>query len=146
MWFDNQEKEDSAGFADPVGDAVMAFAGAVITRPTCLPDLGEQGRHAAGVGLIMSDLSIQRDMRRQLAEKEFEETLRAYAIDTGTNMFGDGRKFQFGGAYNLISSVKMTFEKLAEEFDCEDYAKVAEELQKVELMADLPYWHPEDAE
>ena len=72
----------------------------------------------------MSDLSIARDMRRQLAEKAFEETLKAYALDTGHNRFGDGRKFQFGGAYNLISSVKILFEKLAEETGCEDYAKV----------------------
>jgi hypothetical protein len=93
----------------------------------------------------MSDLSIQRDMKRQLAEKAFDAMLREYALDTGSNLFGDGRKYQFGGAYNLISSVKMTFEKLAEEFDCEDYAKVAEKLAEVELMADLPYWHPEEA-
>ena len=93
----------------------------------------------------MSDLSIARDMRRQLAEKAFEETLKAYALDTGHNRFGDVRKFQFGGAYNLISSVKMAFEKLAEETGCEDYAQVAEELQKVELMADLPYWSPQEA-
>lgn len=93
----------------------------------------------------MSDLSIQRDMRRQLAEKDFEATLRAYALDTGHNSFGDGRKYQFGGSLNLISTVKTLFENLAEEFVCEDYATVAEKLAEVELIADLPYWHPEDA-
>ena len=84
-------------------------------------------------------------MRRQLAEKAFEATVREYILDTGRNSFGDGRKYQFGGAYNLISTVKSAFEKLAEETGCEDYAKVAEELQKVELMADLPYWSPQEA-
>jgi hypothetical protein len=93
----------------------------------------------------MSDLSIQRDMKRQIREKEFEATLREYILDTGHNEFGDGRKYQFGGALNLISSVKMVFEKLAEGFDCEDYATVAEKLLAVETEADLPYWHPEDA-
>ena len=93
----------------------------------------------------MSDLSIQRDVRRQLAEKEFETTLKAYALDTGHNSFGDGRKYQFGGALNLISTVKTLFENLAEEFDCADYAAVAEKLLEVELIADLPYWHGEDA-
>jgi hypothetical protein len=93
----------------------------------------------------MSDLSIQREMKRQLAEKQFEETLKAYALDAGLNSFGDGRRFQFGGAYNLISSVKMIFTELAEETGCDDYATVAERLAEVELMADLPYWHPEAA-
>lgn len=93
----------------------------------------------------MGDLSIQRDMRRQLDEKAFDETLKSYALDTGHNSFGDGRKFQFGGAYNLISSVKMTFEKLAEETGCADYQTVADKLAEVELMADLPYWHPQEA-
>lgn len=93
----------------------------------------------------MRDLSIQRDMRRQLAEKQFEETLKAYALDTRHNSFGDGRKFQFGGAYNLISSIKITFAQLAEETGCDDYQVVADKLLEVELIADLPYWHPGDA-
>jgi hypothetical protein len=93
----------------------------------------------------MSDLSIQRDLRRQLAEKEFEAALKAYATDDGNNSFGDGRRFQFGGAYNLISSVKMIFANLAEETGCDDYQVVADKLAEVELIADLPYWHPGEA-
>ncbi len=93
----------------------------------------------------MSDHSINRAAQMQLAEKAFEDSVRGYILDSGSNSFGDGRKYQFGGAYNLVSTIRSAFEKLAEEFDCEDYAKVAEELQKVELMADLPYYHMVDA-
>ncbi len=94
----------------------------------------------------MSDISIARDMKRELAEKQFEATLREYILDNGTNEFGDGRKYRFGGAYNLISSVRMVFAELAEETGCQDYATVAEKLAEVETAADLSYWHPGDAE
>lgn len=30
MWFDQQDQDNSASYADPVGDAVFAFAGAFI--------------------------------------------------------------------------------------------------------------------
>lgn len=95
-------------------------------------------------GAVVSDLSIQRDMHRQIAEKSFEATLRAYILDSAVGLSRD-RKYQFGGAYNLISSVKATFEKLAEETGCAYYQTVADKLAEVELMADLPYWHPEAA-
>lgn len=92
----------------------------------------------------MSDLSIQRDMQRQINEKAFEATLRAYMLDSATGLSRD-RKYQFGGVLNLISTVRGLLEDMANEFDCKDYATVAEKLLAVEEQADLPYYHMEDA-
>ncbi len=85
----------------------------------------------------MSDLSIQRDMKRHLAEKEFDAMLRRYVLDL--------KHFQFGGPLNLISTIRTLFEQLAEEMECSDYATVAKKLLAVELEADLPYWSPKEA-
>ncbi len=93
----------------------------------------------------MSDLSIAREMKRQLAEKEFEALVKKYILDVGSNSFGDGRHFQFGGALNLISTVRAAFADLAEETGCIDYMTVAEKLAAVEAEADLAYWHPSEA-
>ncbi len=92
----------------------------------------------------MSDLSIKRDMQRQLAEKAFEATVREYILDTGIKSFGDGRKYQFGGAYNLISTIRAVFADLADQTGCDDYATVAGMLMEVEHEADLPYSHMEE--
>lgn len=92
----------------------------------------------------MADLSIQRDMQRQLNEKGFEATLRAYMLDSASGLSRD-RKYQFGGVLNLISTVRGLLEEMADEFDCKDYSTVAEKLLAVEEQADLSYYHMEDA-
>lgn len=92
----------------------------------------------------MADLSIQRDMERQINEKGFEATLRAYMLDSASGLSRD-RKYQFGGVLNLIATVRGLLEDMADEFDCKDYATVAADLLLVEERADLPYYHMKDA-
>ena len=89
----------------------------------------------------MSNYSIERQAARILAEKEFEAKVREYILDNGRNEFGDGRKFQFGGAHNFLSTVESVFSKLAKEFDCPDYEQVAVLMQDVLNESDLPYKH-----
>jgi len=78
-------------------------------------------------------------IKRQEREAEFDAMVRAYLIDNGSNMYGDNRRFRFGGALNLISTVRKAFEDRYELTGCADYEKVASELAKVEAMADLCY-------
>ena len=87
--------------------------------------------------------SIEADAQRRINEKAFEATIRAYILDGET---GQPRKYQFGGAHNFISTCKNAFEKLAEDFDCKEYAKVAEALAEVELMSDQFYEHGKEPE
>lgn len=85
----------------------------------------------------MSDLSIDREAQRRINEIEFDAELWSYIIE-------GKRKFQFGGPLNLISTLRTMFEKLSEEYNCDDYSTVAAMLLEVEHEADLPYLHRED--
>lgn len=82
----------------------------------------------------MSNYSIERQAARILAEKEFEAKVREYILD-------NGRKYQFGGAHNFLSTVESVFHKLAEEFGCSDYEQVAVLMQDVLNESDLPFTH-----
>lgn len=78
---------------------------------------------------------IQQDER----EAEFTAMVREYLADTGYNAYGDGRKYRFGGAINLIVTVRLAFEARYTATGCEDYKRVADALTQVEAMANLPY-------
>jgi hypothetical protein len=88
-----------------------------------------------------TDYKIARAAAQRLAEQQFEATMREYILDNGRNMFGDGRKYQFGGAHNFLSTVESVFHKLAEEFGCADYEQVAVLMQDVLNESDLPFTH-----
>lgn len=88
-----------------------------------------------------NEYSIERAAARQILEKEFEAKLREYILDNGRNQFGDGRKYQYGGAHNFLSTVQTTFEKLGEEFNCPCYKVVAVAMQDVLNISDRGYQH-----
>lgn len=90
---------------------------------------------------MTNDYKIGRAAAQRLAEAQFEATLREYILDSGRNSFGDGRKYQWGGAHNFLSTVESVFSKLAKEFDCPDYEQVAVLMQDVLNESDLPYKH-----
>jgi hypothetical protein len=88
-----------------------------------------------------TDYKIARAAAQRLAEQQFEATLREYILDSGLNSFGDGRKYQWGGTHNFLATVASVFSKLAVEFDCPDYKRVAVLMQDVLNESDLPFAH-----
>lgn len=90
---------------------------------------------------MTNDYKIGRAAAQRLAEQQFEATLREYILDSGRNSFGDGRKYQFGGAHNFLSTCESVFSKLAKEFDCANYEQVAVLMQDVVNESDLPFQH-----
>lgn len=79
----------------------------------------------------------ERDIKRRQREQDFDRMLTEYLAD-GQAIPGN-KRFQFGGSLNLVSSVRIAFFRRFEETGCTDYEKVANELAKVEAMADLCY-------
>ena len=82
---------------------------------------------------------------REEREREFESDVRDYLMDKGTNEFGDGRRFRFGGAHNLITTVRKAFETAYEETGIMAYSDVAEALTEVEKVADVDYGDAREA-
>lgn len=80
----------------------------------------------------------ERDILCREREKDFDRMVREYLID-GHDPDPRRRRFQFGGALNLISTIRKAFIDRFDETGCTDYEKVADELAKVEAMADLRY-------
>lgn len=81
----------------------------------------------------------EREIKRREREKDFDRMVREYLADNGIDSYGSNRKYQFGGALNLISTVRLAFIARFEATGCTDYEKVADELAKVEDMANLCY-------
>lgn len=79
----------------------------------------------------------EREIKRREREKDFDRMVREYLAD-GQAIPRD-KRFQFGGGLNLVSAVRIAFIRRFEETGCTDYEKVADELAKVEAMADLCY-------
>ncbi len=82
---------------------------------------------------------------REERERNFESDVRDYLMDNGTNASGDGRRFRFGGAHNLITTVRKTFETAYEETGIMAYSDVAEALTEVEKVADVDYGDAREA-
>ncbi len=76
---------------------------------------------------------------REEREREFESDVRDYLMDNGTNEFGDGRRFRFGGAINLLATVRMAFADAYKATDIPGYQYVASELERIELNANFDY-------
>jgi hypothetical protein len=90
---------------------------------------------------MTTDYKISRAAAQRMAEAQFEATLREYILDNGKNSFGDGRKYQWGGAHNFLATCESVFSKLAKEFDCADYEQVAVMMQDIVNECDLPFAH-----
>jgi hypothetical protein len=78
-------------------------------------------------------------------ERNFESDVRDYLMDNGSNEFGDGRRFRFGGAHNLVATVRKAFENAYEETGIMAYSDVAEALTEVEKVADVDYGDAREA-
>lgn len=78
MWFDPQDTEDSAGYADPLMDSVFAIMAAVIVAVVALMVRG---------GAVMSRAEILAERDAALEEAA---TLRA-ALDAKIDIAGDAR-------------------------------------------------------
>lgn len=81
----------------------------------------------------------EREISRKEREAEFDRMLAEYLADEGTNLFGDGRKFRFGGACNLICAVRLAFVAAHDRTGFQAYADVAEALKPVENIANQDY-------
>jgi len=79
----------------------------------------------------------EREIKRREREKDFDRMVREYLAD-GQAIPRD-KRFQFDGGLNLISAVRLAFIARFEATGCADYEKVADELAKVEDMANLCY-------
>lgn len=78
-------------------------------------------------------------------EKQFGAMIREYLMDNGVNEFGDGRKFRFGGAVNLLATVRIAFSDAAKETGVPAYQRVASELERIEMSANVDYTQREVA-
>lgn len=88
----------------------------------------------------------EREVLMDEREREFDALIREYLMDNGANEFGDGRRFRFGGAHNLITTVRKAFENAYEETGIMAYSDVAEALTEVEKVADVDYGDAREAE
>lgn len=82
---------------------------------------------------------------REEREREFESDVRDYLMDGGSNEYGDGRRFRFGGAHSLITTVRKAFENAYEETGIMAYSDVADALTEVEKIADVDYGDAREA-
>lgn len=81
----------------------------------------------------------EREILMDERERELDALIREYLMDNGTNEFGDGRKFRFGGAINLLATVRMAFADAYKQTDIPGYQYVASELERIELNANVDY-------
>ena len=81
----------------------------------------------------------EREVLMDEREREFDALIREYLMDNGTNAYGNGRKFRFGGAVNLLASVRMAFADAYKQTDIPGYQYVASELERIELNANVDY-------
>lgn len=81
----------------------------------------------------------EREILMDEREREFDALIREYLMDNGTNAYGDGRKFRFGGAVNLLATVRMAFADAYKQTDIPGYQYVAAELERIELNANVDY-------
>ena len=81
----------------------------------------------------------EREVLMDEREREFDALIREYLMDNGTNAYGDGRKFRFGGAVNLLATVRMAFADAYKQTDIPGYHYGASGLERIELNANVDY-------
>ena len=81
----------------------------------------------------------EREILMDEREQQFDALIREYLMDNGTNAYGDGRKFRFGGAVNLLATVRMAFADAYKQTDIPGYQYVASELERIEMNANVDY-------